>query len=158
MLGYYGAPERTAEVINSEGWYHTGDLAMIDAEGYIHIVGRKKDVIIRGGQNIYPTEIEAYLESHPKIREAAIVGVPSRLGDENVWAFIRLEEGASMTPEEVLDYCRRELEPYQIPSQVRFVEEFPRSEVGKPQKFKLRMEAMREMEGGKTDEQEAHLV
>lgn len=158
MLGYYRAPEMTAEVINSEGWYHTGDLAMMDAEGYIHIVGRKKDVIIRGGQNIYPTEIESYLESHPKIREAAVVGVPSPLGDESVWAFIRLEEGANMTPEEVLDYCRRELEPYQIPSQVRFVEEFPRSEVGKPQKFKLRMEAIREMEGGKADEQEAHLV
>ncbi len=158
MMGYYQAPEMTAEVINSEGWYHTGDLAMMDADGYIRIVGRKKDIIIRGGQNIYPAEIESYLSTHPKIREVAVVGVPSPLGEESVWAFVRPEEGGELTIEEVLEYCRQQLEPHQIPSQVRFVEDFPRSEVGKPQKFKLRMKAIQEMEGGSDNEQRTHLV
>jgi len=138
MLGYYGAPEATAEVLDEEGWYYTGDLAMIDADGYLRIVGRKKDMIIRGGQNIYPAEIEGYLTSHPKIREAAVVGMPSTVGGESVWAFIILEDGVEMTAEEVLSYCRAELEPFKIPSRVRFMAEFPRSAAGKPQKFKLR--------------------
>jgi len=142
MLGYYHAPEVTAEVMDEEGWYFTGDLAMVDREGYIHILGRKKDVIIRGGQNIYPPEIEAYLTSHPKISEAAVVGVPAEVGGENVWAFVLLEYGAEMTAQEVLDYCREALEPHKIPSLVEFVDEFPRSETGKPQKFKLRAAAI----------------
>ncbi len=138
MLGYHRAPERTAEVLDDEGWYYTGDLAWMDKRGYLHIVGRKKDMIIRGGQNIYPAEIEAYLTAHPKIRQAAVVGVPGALGEESVWAFICLEERAEMTVQEVLDYCRAGLEPFQIPSQVRFLPELPQGEPGKSQKFKLR--------------------
>jgi fatty-acyl-CoA synthase len=115
-------------------------------------VGRKKDVIIRGGQNIYPAEIETYLTSHPRIREAAVVDVPSAIGGESAWAFVILEDGpedgAQMTAQEVLDYCRAELEPFKIPSRVRFLTEFPRSETGKPQKFKLRSFALRELKGG----------
>ena len=120
MLGYYQAPELTAEVIDESGWLYTGDLATIDGKGYLHIVGRKKDVIIRGGQNIYPAEIESFLDSHPMVEEAAVVGVPSTVGGESVWAFLRLKEDARMTTQEVLDYCRGALEPYKIPSRVRF--------------------------------------
>ena len=138
MMGYYEAPDKTAEVMDEDGWYHTGDLALIDDKGYVRIVGRKKDMIIRGGQNIYPTEIEDYLTTHPKIRDAAVVGVPSVVGGESVWAFLILEDEVEMTTEEALSYCRTELESYKIPSRVRFVTEFPRSGTGKPQKFKLR--------------------
>jgi fatty-acyl-CoA synthase len=150
MLGYYQAPELTAEMIDREGWLYTGDLATIDEKGYLHIVGRKKDVIIRGGQNIYPAEIEGYLAAHPKIGEVAVVGVPAAMGGESVWAFIRLVEGAEMAAKEVLDYCREALEPYKIPSQVRFVSEFPQEETGKSQKLKLRALALQESKGGKT--------
>jgi acyl-CoA synthetase (AMP-forming)/AMP-acid ligase II len=148
MMGYYQAPELTAEVIDEAGWLYTGDLATMDEKGYLRIVGRKKDLIIRGGQNIYPAEIESYLDSHPKIEEAAIVGVPAAVGGESVWAFLRLKENARMTAQEVLDYCRGALEPYKIPSQVRFVSEFPQAEPGKTQKLILRAMAAQELKGG----------
>jgi fatty-acyl-CoA synthase len=151
MLGYYQAPELTAEVIDEGGWLYTGDLATIDEKGYLHIVGRKKDVIIRGGQNIYPAEIESYLATHPKIGEVAVVGVPAAVGGESVWAFVRLAEGVEMTAREVLDYCREALEPYKIPSQVRFLSEFPRAETGKSRKVELRAMALQELRGGKHD-------
>jgi fatty-acyl-CoA synthase len=138
MLGYYRAPEATARVIDEEGWYYTGDLARIDEDGYVHIVGRIKDLIIRGGQNIYPAEIETFLAAHPKVREAAVVGIPAAVGGERVCAFVRLEEGAEMTAREVLAYCRQELEAFKIPSQVRFLDDFPRTETGKIKKFELR--------------------
>jgi len=144
MVGYYGAPEATAEVLDEEGWYYTGDLARMDEAGYIHIVGRKRNVIIRGGQNVYPAEIEAYLTTHDKIREAAVVGVPAAVGGEEAWAYLLLEDGAEMAAREVVDYCRAALEPFKMPSQVRFVVDYPRSETGKPQKFKLREQALRE--------------
>jgi fatty-acyl-CoA synthase len=145
MLGYYQAPEATAKVKDREGWLYTGDLARIDRKGYVRIVGRSKDVIIRGGQNIYPAEIESYLASHPKIGEAAVVGVPSAVGGESVWAFVRLKHNVQMTVREVLDFCRGTLETYKIPSQVRFVPELPKAEMGKYQKYKLRAAAMAEL-------------
>ncbi|MGD2156592.1 MAG: class I adenylate-forming enzyme family protein [Anaerolineales bacterium] len=145
MLGYYGDPESTAEVIDDQGWYYTGDLAVIDEEGYVHIVGRKKDVIIRAGQNIYPAEVETHLVSHPHIREAAVVGIPTSVAGETIWAFIIPEKGGEMTPIQVLDHCRSTLEAYKIPNQIRFLKDFPRSETGKPQKFKLREAALREL-------------
>ena len=147
MLGYYRAPEATAEVIDEQGWYYTGDLARMDENGYVRIVGRIKDVIIRGGQNIYPAEIEVYLTSHPKVREAAVIGVPTAVGGETVWAFILLVDGAQMTEQEVLDYCRAQLELYKIPGHVRFVSEFPRSEGGKVRKWELRQAVMQELDG-----------
>jgi acyl-CoA synthetase (AMP-forming)/AMP-acid ligase II len=147
MQGYYQAPELTAEVID-DGWLYTGDLATIDEKGYLRIVGRKKDLIIRGGQNIYPQEIESYLAGHPSIAEVAVVGVPAALGGESVWAFVRLAAGAEMTAPEVLAYCREALESYKIPSQVRFVSEFPRTDTGKPLKFELRDMALQEPKGG----------
>jgi acyl-CoA synthetase (AMP-forming)/AMP-acid ligase II len=145
MLGYYRAPEKTAEVVDEEGWYYTGDLAVLDERGYLRIVGRKKDVIIRAGVSIYPTEIERYLTAHEKIKEAAVVGVPAPIGGERTWAFIILEEGAEMTAKEVLRYCRAELEAHKIPDQVRFVADFPRAASGKPQKFILRDMALQEV-------------
>ena len=144
MMGYWRAPDRTAEVVDEEGWYYTGDLATIDEQGYLRIVGRKKDMIIRGGQNIYPAEIETYLTGHDKVKEVAVVGVPAPIAGERVWAFVILEEGAEMTARQVLDYCRGGLEVYKIPDRVRFVKDFPRSASGKPQKFKLREAALRE--------------
>jgi len=150
MLGYYRAPEATAEVLDEEGWYYTGDLAWQDEEGYLHIVGRKRDVIIRAGQNIYPAEIEAFLAGHPKIREAAVVGVPSGVAGESVWAFVIPQQDASLTPQEVLDYCRAHLEAYKIPACVRVVADFPRSEGGKPQKYKLQAMALQEQDGGES--------
>jgi len=144
MLGYYRAPEKTAEVVDEEGWYYTGDLALVDERGYLRIVGRKDDVIIRAGVNIYPAEIERYLEAHEKVKEAAVVGVPAPIGGERTWAFIILEEGAEMTAREVLRYCRAELVAHKIPDQVRFVADFPRAASGKPQKFILRDMALQE--------------
>ncbi len=148
MQGYYQAPELTASVIDQDGWYYTGDLVVLDEKGYLRVVGRKTDLIIRGGQNIYPAEIESYLVTHPKIKEAAVVGVPAAIGEESVWAFIRLKEGAEMTALEVLNYCRGVLETYKIPSQVRFLAQFPEAETGKPQKYILRTRAISEQKGG----------
>jgi fatty-acyl-CoA synthase len=144
MLGYYRAPELTREVLDPEGWYHTGDLATMDEQGFIRIVGRKKDVIIRGGQNIYPAEIEHFLMSLPGIREAAVVGVPAPAGGEQVWAFIIPEEGATVDAQEVLARCRGALARYQVPEQVRFVSTLPRSALGKVNKVALRAEALQE--------------
>jgi fatty-acyl-CoA synthase len=144
MMGYWRASEKVAEGIDEEEWYYTGDLATMDEQGYVRIVGRKKDMIIRGGQNIYPAEIENYLVAHDKIREAAVVGVPAPVAGERTWAFVILEEGAEMTAREVLDYCRMGMESYKIPDRVRFVPDFPRSASGKPQKFKLRDMALEE--------------
>jgi fatty-acyl-CoA synthase len=148
MTGYYQDLKLTAEAIDEGGWLYTGDLCTVDEKGYLHIVGRKKDVIIRGGQNIYPAEIEGCLVAHPKIAEAAVVGVPAAVGGESVWAFLRLKENEEMTSHEVLSYCRGTLELFKIPSQVRFVTELARAETGKSQKFKLRSMAMQEMKGG----------
>jgi fatty-acyl-CoA synthase len=149
MMGYWRAPDRTAQVVDEEGWYYTGDLATIDEQGYLRIVGRKTDMIIRGGQNIYPAEIETYLVAHDKIKEAAVFGVPARIGGERTWAFVILEEGAEMTTREVLDYCRIGIDAYKIPDRVRFVTDFPRAASGKPQKFNLREVALRERQAGK---------
>ena len=143
MLGYFGAPEETAEVLDEDGWYYTGDLAMIDDKGYLRIVGRLNDMIIRGGQNIYPVEIESVLASHPRVREVAVLGVPAPMGGEKVWAYVIPESNVGLTPGEVLAFCREEFEPYKIPSRVELVDDFPRSENGKPQKYVLRNRAIR---------------
>jgi len=151
MLGYWGASDLTEQVLDPEGWYHTGDMAVMDERGYLRIVGRKKDMIIRGGRNIYPEEIERRLTAHPAIREAAVVGVPGRFGDEEVWAFVIPEEGHTLTPQEVREFCRGALEPYQIPQVVRVVEDFPRASTGKPQKFRLREMALESSAGRQAD-------
>jgi len=145
MAGYYKDPEATAQALDDEGWYYTGDLAVMDEKGYVRIVGRKKDMIIRGGQNIFPVEIEHYLLEHPLIEGAAVVGVPNPLGGESVWAYVVSRDDAQLTARDVLDYCRGNIAPYKVPDQVRFVDEFPLTPTGKVQKFKLRQLALEEL-------------
>ena len=137
MMGYYKAPETTAEVLDSDGWYYTGDLATLDAKGYVRIVGRKKDMIIRGGQNIYPAEIENYLMSHPDMQVVAVFGVPDKLAGERVYAFVLLREGATLTTGDILRYAREGLAPFKVPEQVRIVQELPMTSTNKVSKVKL---------------------
>jgi fatty-acyl-CoA synthase len=146
MLGYFGDRHNLGEVVDEQGWLYTGDLAVMDAEGYIRIVGRKKDMIIRGGQNIHPAKLEAHISALPGVREAAVVGVPDPLGGESVWAFVIPEVGASLGEKDILAHCRASLEAYEIPQYVRIVEEFPRTSTGKPQKYKLREIALKELQ------------
>ena len=138
MTGYYNMPERTAEAIDAEGWYHTGDLASMDDRGFLKIEGRLKDMIIRGGENIYPREIEDLLFEHPKIAEVAVVGVPDERWGESVAAFIRSAAGAEITEEELFAYCREHLAPQKTPRHWEFIDAFPLTASGKIQKFVLR--------------------
>lgn len=147
MRGYYKAPEVTAQALDEQGWYYTGDLATMDEQGYVRIVGRKKDMIIRGGQNVYPAEIENHLLSKPGIQNVAVVGVPDPLAGERVWAFVVPQDGAALTAADVLNYCRKELAPYKVPDQVRIVEALPMTSTGKVQKFLLRDMILQEQEG-----------
>jgi len=140
MKGYDQEPEATARAIDQDGWLHTGDLAVMRDDGYFHIVGRLKEMIIRGGENIYPREIEEFLHQHPKIADAYIVGLPdARLG-EAVLAWIRLKAGESLTEDEVRDYCRGQIAHFKVPQYIRFVDTFPMTVTGKVQKFRIREE------------------
>ena len=139
MRGYHDAPQATAAAIDAEGWYHTGDLASLDSRGYLRIEGRIKDMIIRGGENIYPREIEDALFAHPAIAEVAVIGLPDQQWGEVVAAFIRLAPGQpTPDPEELRAYCRDRLAPYKTPARWEFVDAFPLTPSGKIQKFKLR--------------------
>jgi len=139
MRGYHDAPEATAEAIDQEGWYHTGDLGSMDQDGYLRIEGRVKDMIIRGGENIYPREIEDVLFAHAAVAEAAVVGVPDERWGEVVAAYIRTAPGCDQpTTEELRAHCRERLAPYKTPLHWVFVEEFPLTPSGKIQKFRLR--------------------
>jgi fatty-acyl-CoA synthase len=148
-LGYFGGEYNRGQLRDREGWFHTGDLATMDEAGYIRIVGRVKDMIIRGGQNIYPAKIENQLIAISGVREAAVVGVSDSLGGEMVWAYVIPEDDARIAEEQILAHCRQHLEVHEIPQQVRLVADFPRTSNGKPQKFKLRQMAM-EQGGGKS--------
>ncbi|PWK92269.1 AMP-binding protein [Fulvimonas soli] len=141
MRGYWGDPERTREAIDEGGWMHTGDLATLDADGYCRIVGRLKDMIIRGGENVYPREIEEFLYTHPKVRDVQVFGVPDAKFGEQVCAWVRLREGYAASEAEIQDYCRRHLAYFKVPHYVRFVESFPMTVTGKVQKYLMR-EAM----------------
>jgi len=144
MLGYYKSPELTAQVLDEEGWYYSGDLGFVDDRGVVTIVGRKKDMIIRGGQNIYPAEVESFILTHPKIAEVAIVGVPSEVEGESVWAFVVAKDGETITANDVLRHCRGEITAFKVPSQVRVVDELPRNALTKVKKFELREQAIAE--------------
>ena len=145
MIGYWNESERTAEVIDAEGWMHTGDLATMDDEGYVKIVGRIKDMIIRGGENVYPREIEEFLYTHPDIVDAQVIGVPDQKFGEQVMAWVTLKPGATLTEEDVKEYCRGRIAHYKVPAYVAFVDEFPMTVTGKIQKFKLREMAVEEL-------------
>jgi fatty-acyl-CoA synthase len=145
MRGYWDDPERTAEAIDGDGWMHTGDLAALDAEGYCNIVGRVKDMLIRGGENVYPAGIEDYLYRHPKVQTVQVFGVPDeRLGEE-VCAWIELKPGQSATEEEIRAFCQGQIAHYKIPRHIRFVDEMPMTVTGKAQKFKMREAMMQEL-------------
>ncbi|MFA4884412.1 MAG: AMP-binding protein [Desulfotomaculaceae bacterium] len=138
MKGYYKMPEATASAIDKEGWLHTGDLGTVDDNGYLKITGRLKDMIIRGGENIYPREIEEYLYTHPDVKDVQVVGVPSVKYGEEVMAYIQLKKGCELTEEDVKKFCEGQIARYKIPRYVAFVENYPITASGKIQKYKLR--------------------
>jgi len=146
MRGYYGNEEATAKTIDSAGWLHSGDLGAMDADGYVRITGRLKDMIIRGGENIYPAEIEAFLFTHPKIAQVAVFGVPDERMGEEVAAWVQLHEGETMTAEELTNFCAGEIAHFKVPKTIRFVDGFPMTVTGKLQKFRMR-EIMAEERG-----------
>ena len=145
MKGYWNDPARTADMLDAEGWMHTGDLATIDAEGYCRIVGRLKDMLIRGGENIYPREIEEYLHGHPAIADVQVFGVPDPKYGEEVCAWVKKAEGAALTEEDVRAFCRGQIAHYKVPRYVMFVDDFPMTITGKPQKYLMREQAARHL-------------
>jgi fatty-acyl-CoA synthase len=149
MLGYWNNPEATREAIDNARWMHTGDLATMDDEGYLNIVGRIKDMIIRGGENIYPREIEEFLYTHPDISDVQVIGVPSEKYGEEVMAWIKPRESAGLTEEQVAEYCRGRIASFKIPRYWKFVDAFPMTVTGKIQKFKMRETAVEELGLGK---------
>lgn len=145
MKGYYNQPEATREAIDDCGWLHTGDLATMDEDGYCNITGRVKDMIIRGGENIYPREIEEFLYTHPKISQVQVIGIPDQKYGEEVMAWIQLKEGEQATVEEIREFCQGKIAHYKVPKYVKFVDAFPMTVTGKIQKFKMREMAIREL-------------
>ncbi|GAA4350738.1 AMP-binding protein [Variovorax defluvii] len=146
MHGYWEDAEKTREAIDAEGWMHTGDLATMDAEGYVNIVGRIKDLVIRGGENIYPREIEEFLYRHPKIQDVQVVGLPDRKYGEELCAWVIVKPGQAATADEIRDFCKGQIAHYKVPKYIEFVKEFPMTVTGKIQKFKIR-EAMKQQLG-----------
>jgi fatty-acyl-CoA synthase len=138
MKGYYNKPAETAAAITPDGWLHSGDLAMETPDGYYRITGRIKDMIIRGGENVYPREIEEYLHAHPAVLDVQVVGLPDERYGEEVCAWVRLRPGASLTEEQLKDHCRGRIAHYKVPRYVVFVDEYPTTVTGKVQKFRLR--------------------
>jgi len=145
MLGYWGNEEATREAIDSAGWMHTGDLATADEEGYVNIVGRIKDMIIRGGENIYPREVEEFLYAHPAVLDVQVIGVPSERYGEEVMAWVKLRAGTSATEVELNAFCRGRIATFKIPHYWKFVDEFPTTVTGKVQKFRMREIAVAEL-------------
>ena len=145
MRGYWDDPEATREAIDPAGWMHSGDLAVIDAAGYCNIVGRLKDMLIRGGENVYPREIEEFLLRHPKVQATQVFGVPDPKLGEEVCAWIVLKPDTYATDEEIRSYCRGRIAHYKMPRHIRFVPEFPSTATGKPQKFAMREQMMQEL-------------
>jgi fatty-acyl-CoA synthase len=139
MLGYWEQPDKTAEAIDAAHWMHTGDLAVMDEDGYLAITGRIKDMVIRGGENIYPREIEEFLYTHPDILDAQVIGVPDAKYGEELMAWIRLRPGAQdLTAESLREFCGGQLAHYKIPRYVRIVDEFPMTVTGKVRKVEMR--------------------
>jgi fatty-acyl-CoA synthase len=142
MAGYWEEPERTAEAIDAAGWMHTGDLATMDENGYCAIVGRIKDLVIRGGENLYPREIEEYLYTHPGIADVQVIGVPDELYGEELCAWVRATPDAALTAEDVRDFCRGRLAHQKVPRYVLFVDAFPMTVTGKIQKYLMRQSSL----------------
>lgn len=145
MQGYYGDREATAEAVDQHGWLRSGDLGAMDEEGYLRITGRLKEMVIRGGENIYPAEIEEFLFTHPKIAQVAVIGVPDDYYGEEVMAWVKLHAGENATEQEIRDFCKGAMAHYKVPRYVWFVEEFPMTVTGKVQKFRMREIAIEKM-------------
>jgi fatty-acyl-CoA synthase len=146
MSGYWNDPERTHEAIDADGWMHTGDLATMDEDGYVNIVGRIKDMVIRGGENVYPREIEEFLYSHPEIADVQVIGVPDERYGEELMAWIIARPGSAIDRDQVREFCEGRIAHYKIPRYVKLVDEFPMTVTGKVQKFKMRELAIEELE------------
>jgi fatty-acyl-CoA synthase len=145
MLGYWGDEERSREAIDSAGWMHTGDMATIDDEGYCNIVGRIKDMVIRGGENVYPREVEEYLYGHPQIQDVQVIGVPDDKYGEELCAWIMLRDGENASEDDIKAYCKGQIAHYKIPRYVKFVDSFPMTVTGKIQKFLMREQTVEEL-------------
>jgi fatty-acyl-CoA synthase len=145
MLGYWENAAATAAAIDAARWMRTGDLAVMRDDGCVNIAGRLKDMIIRGGENVYPREIEEFLYSHPKISEVQVIGVPDGKYGEEVCAWIRLREGHQATEQEVRAFCRGQIASYKIPRYIRFTTDFPMTVTGKMQKFRMRAISIEEL-------------
>ena len=142
MMGYYKMPEKRAETIDAEGWLHSGDLATMNAQGYINIVGRLKDMVIRGGENLFPAEIENVLIRHPRVADVQVVGVPDAFFGEELLAVVIPKTGEQVTEQELRDYCKGKISHQKIPRYFQFVENYPMTTSGKVQKFVLREQAI----------------
>ena len=138
MPGDWGDEEKTRAAIDRDGWMHTGDLATMDAQGYVNIVGRIKDMVIRGGENIYPREIEEYLYRHPKVQDVQVVGLPDKKYGEELCAWVITKPGQSLTEDDIRGFCVGQIAHYKVPRYIQFVTEFPMTVTGKIQKFKIR--------------------
>jgi fatty-acyl-CoA synthase len=150
MLGYWGDAEKTAQSIDRHGWMHTGDLGVMDAEGYVDITGRLKDMIIRGGENIYPREIEEFLYTHPAIRDVQVFGVPDKKFGEEVCAWIQLKDGIDAQGTDIVGYCKGQIAHFKVPRHIRFVVEYPMTVTGKIQKFEMRNRMVEEIKTGES--------
>jgi fatty-acyl-CoA synthase len=145
MRGYWDNPKATAEAIDAARWMHTGDLGTMDADGYVNIVGRSKDMIIRGGENVYPREIEEFLYTHPAVADVQVIGVPDEKYGEEIMAWVRLKDGQQVSSDDLRDFCRGQIAHYKVPRYWKFVDTFPLTANGKVQKFKLRAAAIEEL-------------
>jgi fatty-acyl-CoA synthase len=145
MLGYWDDEAKTREAIDAAGWMHTGDLATIDAEGYCNIVGRLKDMVIRGGENLYPREIEEFLYRHPKVQDVQVIGVPDPKYGEELCACVIVRAGEQLSADELRAFCDGEIARHKIPRHIRFVEVFPMTVTGKIQKFRMREQVKAEL-------------
>ena len=145
MKGYYKMPAATAEAIDKDGWLHTGDLACRTPEGNYRITGRLKDMIIRGGENIYPKEIEEFIYTHPKVSDVQVIGVPDKAMGEEIMACIILKEGETMTVEEMKQYVLDHMAKHKVPKYIDFVDSFPMNDAGKIQKYKMREQAVQKL-------------
>jgi fatty-acyl-CoA synthase len=145
MVGYWNDPERTREAVDPDGWMHTGDLGTMDADGYVGITGRIKDMIIRGGENIYPREIEEFLFTHPDVSDVQVIGVPDVKYGEEIMAWVKLRQGSELTEDGLREFCRGKIAHFKVPRYLRFVEDYPMTITGKVQKFRMREIAAAEL-------------
>jgi fatty-acyl-CoA synthase len=145
MLGYWNNDAASRDAIDAARWMHTGDLALMDDDGYLKIVGRIKDMVIRGGENVYPREVEEFLYSHPAVSDVQVIGVPDEKYGEEIMAWVKLRAGSQVSGEELREFCRGKIATYKIPRYWKFVDAFPMTVTGKVQKFKMREAAVAEL-------------